>query len=1421
MTDTITEKVVWTLCPNGRDTSGRMHLSAFVAPQLKVDPTGKTTLLTPTAWQNWPKTLGTISISVMVAGQPVPLPLKPVSKVSIDIYSALFPSDTPVVSFNTKTLESLKSAMILSYPVRTLADHIENIYGALATATSEELPKAKALTDAGWPGYRTPEERRQATATPVPTHKQRLDGMRKLMAAGPLTNSKAVFEAFSLYHTPLQAETTMKQQHFGPPTPVHAHAVPPKAGVEAYAMDAKWPGYVDPKALPSAADLKAITDFHKIVAGLSNYYQLARLCGFVIDFTLEPADAAKVPAGADVALSFQVLRNKVAHPEIDTCAITHCTVAPQVFAARGGDKHDNGFLRMHENGVSFVQLDVDGAAHKMAALGSSLERMTITNFDDDEVDGMRQDDMQTGTPSLRSAGLMLAKSGRGADLTARAKRNSDLHGAATPELGFGDLLRGYRADILDLDGPDGQWRSLHRRVISYGLKNGAKLDDSPEEEGVLSTAAGSSADGSVPDVFTLHEGLFVWRGWSLSAPEPFKTVRHKPKDGVDPKDHTSMIGENTAEIPAGMPLSTTFTVAPDDKGSLPKLRFGHTYSVRMRAVDMCGNSQSYRSKAAPVAISDPVKYRRYEPIESPVLTLVGKTDGGAQATTPWQVTEYPLQGESMTRLALRTRNAVYDDKSIPSDVPAVHRNLWPPRVTERFAEQHGVLDDEHGRMRREVYKMLWTFDNAFTETQLPPSDVIKGVKPVPATYDGPTTSYAVSHTQNPIPYLPDPLAVGALVRMRGLEGGDWKEVFVPFYKTVAADIDAIANRKWDKDAGPTVGGITIEGSETGSFGFKDGVLTVPMPRACRQRLRISFVMPPSKLDWMALWALIDKGKATDAIKTKILQGKHWMFTPWREVELVHAVQKPLEMPIFVSLNPRRPFGATDTDMALVTPVDGPSTVRLDVNASWNEPDDAMVEVDTRTQPVNRPHVQQVVQLPIARRESMGGGSISRQITHHFHDTRARQVTYSMDAISRFREFFELPLRDSESDMKITSQPFTQWIKSSARPPAPAVLYAIPTFGWFNDPEVTASRRTGGIRVWLDRPWLATGYNEMLAVILPDEPDTSGRVTDNAPNLPFVTQWGRDPVWLSSDIKTNSPARHNFPLARMSGPISHPGTGLPPSEGKVPDYPTTGLQVPKQPGTFAVAPHEVGFDADRQLWYADIVVDIPKGSYFPFVRLAVARFQPTSLTSDDLGAAAPSGELNLHLSSPVTCDFMQISPDRIAVAIPTRGNACRVVVFGDVAQSPADKDVARAQPNVVRLRTQVLDEGADPVTGWRDEDGKPSTGPGPIIPDTKADTSGPAARSAAVRLMARDLTEPMKAQPLQAQLQAHPNEALFGAAVTPNVLLEQVVFLPQVPANGKRRILVVESEVYPHLPPGNHEEGPLFAERIIYAEGLEL
>ncbi len=187
-----------------------------------------------------------------------------------------------------------------------------------------------------------------------------------------------------------------------------------------------------------------------------------------------------------------------------------------------------------------------------------------------------------------------------------------------------------------------------------------------------------------------------------------------------------------------------------------------------------------------------------------------------------------------------------------------------------------------------------------------------------------------------------------------------------------------------------------------------------------------------------------------------------------------------------------------------------------------------------------------------------------------------------------------------------------------------MLYVIPVFRWETDPEGawTFSRRSGGgLRVYLDRPWYASGEGELLGVVLwgCPPPDHAQFQVFEVPELlrSYVTQWGMDPIWDGYPTTSEAVPRQDAFLNAVKF-----GAGL--SLDELSQHPNL---------SFSVAGHSVAYDAARKLWYCDIEMD-PGGAYFPFVRLALARYQPESV--DDA-----------HLSRVILADFIQLMPGRSA------------------------------------------------------------------------------------------------------------------------------------------------------------------------------
>jgi hypothetical protein len=261
----------------------------------------------------------------------------------------------------------------------------------------------------------------------------------------------------------------------------------------------------------------------------------------------------------------------------------------------------------------------------------------------------------------------------------------------------------------------------------------------------------------------------------------------------------------------------------------------------------------------------------------------------------------------------------------------------------------------------------------------------------------------------------------------------------------------------------------------------------------------------------------------------------------------------------------------------------------------------------------------VVDAPIVtfRREgdlSLGDGSADYRITSTPGSTVAT-VTRIGSAIPRGPE---LTLRFVTNPISHRSPVVVRNVFASARPAAPDVHSVVPTFDWdrtSSNGTITSTRGLAGVRIWLKRPWWSSGLGEALAVLYRTG---TGQPSESAAR--FVSVWGRDPLHAATNVR-GSMADTAFPL--RSGP-------------------SLGLRPPGGPIVRAV-PHPVFFDDDRDMWYCD--VDLNLGSYWPFVRLAVARFQPNAIVAaDPPGTPADS---QLSLSPVVLTDIVQVAPSRVA------------------------------------------------------------------------------------------------------------------------------------------------------------------------------
>lgn len=1256
-----THSLVWTALPNGLSADGaQVRLSLLCAPRL--EPAGAPARLdTFRDLLDWPATLATATIVVRLGTRTLTVAAShrdaAIGVPHSPTWRALFAPGTFV---RDHAVPDRTGHAVLSYDTVAMHELVRGVYASLAAKGGDDLPTLDQL-------------HADEKLTPIIAAVRGLDRALTDHATG-LRKVAEQFERFRKDRRGLQMKTETEAQlarfqlfHTPPSAPLVQRYTKAQVGENSPLLSASWREHAL-AALPTGKELVERIDFHQIVSAMNQYPVLLRRLGLVVDLLL-PRGAFLV--GADQALSVSVtIPSTVDGKPIPSMSLrTRTRLSATAFGPVPRPDPDaaelrvrDGLLRTDDGRIHVLQADVDGAGHKLMNFARTLSGAGPGS---PRLDAVSKHDRRAGAPALRTAGLMLVQRQRGEQLGLTftrtwsrdgAVRNvlANAIGAVAPDLWAEDLVRGWRVDVWD--GKTQRWRSLCERVADYVVgaddAQGKVALPGVREEGTVRLAATTSSDPtSNADVVYLHETLTTWQGWSLVARQPGLAI-----------DRDDQKGSAAPEVPPGVRLSASFVARP---GSLPRLRYGRTYAMRARVVDLAGNSLPPRATdygtESPATQARP--FLRYEPLQPPVLALRRRADG---------TLDTPAAGESMERLAIRTFNEQFDDPA-PSGERAFRRAV-PPRVSVREAELHGALDAA-GAVNPGAYAMLAARDREMDAVQLEiPGPLAEPGEPVaPATY-------AVLGEKELAPYLPDPLCTHVAARFfRHPLIASSAVIEIPLYPPGAS---------WP-DAAPFT--IEVYERDGGIPRFEEATrrLLVPTPKATRAKLRLSAMATDAARGVLGVWhwlpADVRTARAGDA-----RWGKMWAITPWRTIDIVHATQRPLRRPDILDLSMARSAGATAARPRVVARCGITSTDRVELHARWNDPRDAAASGPANTARTDRAYAIKVTDgatylLPsdgtdrpdhtIPEPDTVAFGAGVKQVaerTHEFGDTRYRRVEYHVQATTRFREYLPGDLqvetlpegtrRLGDPRVSVSGAPARTWVPSTAPPPAPDVLYVVPTFAWTRgtdaDGNPRSHRRGGGLRVYLDRPWNASGYGEMLAVVLPP----AGAAVD--PDGPLykqaVTQWGNDPAWRSAFVAGTAPAAASFSRRRTASDPS--GKWLPPqapaveADQPVGPFVTTGLRHPALPphaqqGLVDVAPHDVTWDPDRRLWFCDVEIR-PGEAYWPFVRLALARYQPVSVHGT-------------HLSTVVLADFMTLAPDRWLSVVPvsTAPLARQLRVFG--------------------------------------------------------------------------------------------------------------------------------------------------------------
>lgn len=1199
-----TERIMWTVVPAGV-VDNQPRLSVLVGPQL-APPSGSGALGAFPQWVDWQATLASLNFRVVFGdGSVHPATRIAPTPVGFDPWAAMFDADTPVRSWQ---LSDLDEARLFSYPADKIQRFARERYTQLAAA-GPDLPAVGDL-DALDP----------------------FDGIPESQVAGLLTN--------------------VEQQVNAQGAIAHSSAMSP---LDDFAQFLRYyqrpPQYADRVAagegFPELATPQL--DFHDAVALAGNHPQLLRQLGLALDLQIERG-GDPLPDGT-TTVRLEVLDGPRGWEPVHVRPRTRCglSVGLGAFvptpdpALEGGSDLNRGFLAlMDPERFAVIQLDAEGAGAKLLSLRSNLTQRKLRPSPSSPT--------HEGAPTLRNHGLGVTRLGRARRSLDRFARQTQIHqqavSAADPGadvlLGVDDLVRGVTVEVRD--DVTGRWRSATRRDATYEFFGPGGGSFSASEEGFIGDALNSAQDPDLPaNEHYQQESLFSWDGWSL--------VSLRPGSSIDGDDE--LVDSPPDPLQDSFALRTTTRPTP---GSLPRLRYGRTYRLRARGVDLTGRPlPTLDDTDAPEFLhaTAPQFFGRFDPVPSP--TVVQASPRGP--------------AESVDRVAIRS------DLPTPiSSIVSAGRHVAPPRSSQVEAELHGMFDrSADGPLSKDAYATLVAREGQTFATS---TDL---VVPYP---DAPERDWYHPVAELDVPYLPDPLARG--VRVAGLPG-------TPATLTIGF---APGDEDWPDSRAFRIEAVPAE--ELGhEWDAQRRMLQVFLPKGRRVTLRLSSVLDPGDLSQLGLvrW-LQDAGSLGPATAETIQSGRHWMFTPSRSLELVHAVRRPMASPDFLA-GPEvaRQRARTDVEIAGQVRIDEPSTQRVELLASWTEPiDDGPGGEPPSTRTVER---SVAVDVPIDGDTLSGEQLAINRLSHHFGDTRHRVVTYEGLATSRYGSYFaqdsavtlngtapslvdpSLPdgivaasvevrsgdttftagvdyeidgpagtiTRTDESsipsgtqvDVRFVAEPVSRIgvaqvrsVPSSERPDPPKVRSVVPTFAWSSSGsglQRTSTRAGNSVRVYLERPWWSSGEGELLGVVL--APDAAYAGDNTLPDAvgQVVTRLGRDPI-------------HNTaagPLVERLQPVHLPlrtstGTGLHLEE------------LPDQP--LVVAGHPVTYDPDRDLWFADIAVDAGR-SHWPFLRLALCRYQPSSLP----WSFPPNA---LQISTVTVTDPIQLAPERIVRVDPFSG-----------------------------------------------------------------------------------------------------------------------------------------------------------------------
>lgn len=308
-------------------------------------------------------------------------------------------------------------------------------------------------------------------------------------------------------------------------------------------------------------------DFHQQVAHLGDLPALLRPLGLVVDLVIAETDLGLLADARWIQAVVEI--EGIAQPPSQPK--TSCRVVGRTFtsvASTPAIRYGRLLLGATDQ-FTVLDLDPDASGLKLDQYFRGMPRLAAAATNGDPVNA--------APATLRAVGFGLAQTDRAAGLkqrlTGTPTHDDALQGGNADPLSTEQTMRGVRIQVWD--SANAIWRSLHQRLLTVDVAGDPVFQALPDE-GFLQGAALQQEPGDDTNPYYLHDVFAGWEGWSLSVPRPGKVILDS--------------AGTTADAPPADPRTPVQATPKPAPGTLPMLRYGHSYSFRAFVVDLAGNS---------------------------------------------------------------------------------------------------------------------------------------------------------------------------------------------------------------------------------------------------------------------------------------------------------------------------------------------------------------------------------------------------------------------------------------------------------------------------------------------------------------------------------------------------------------------------------------------------------------------------------------------------------------------------------------------------------------------------------------------------------------------------------------------------------------------------------------------------------------